>query len=342
MPEADLTHAKACVEHYRKLGLCPLPSRTDVKGPLLPTYAEHYEGKPVPRWVYAKWSTTNMQLITGVKSPTPTKVIVVDLDGPEALEAWERITAHHGYTPSKGWSSTTGSGGRHFWFLLPDGVKECPSGIVWGLWDTWGRNDKKPGNGDWCKHKEIRILADNALVVSPPSIHVDTGLRYEFDAKANPRVSRLPEIAPPWLLGMPRLSSPRFVEPPTQRVPVPYQRKSDKFYTREEVIAAVGDHKFEIATREWGLVSPATGPNPNGWCPCFIPGREDPRYSRPSGSFHFHDGTLQDRKDMSSISFFDLSVVLGAFKTWQECRDALGDRYIGKRCEESPYRLAYK
>ena len=35
--------------------------------------------------------------------------------------------------------------------------------------------------------------------------------------------------------------------------------------------------------------------------------------------------------DLSSISFFDLGVVLGRYKTWQDCRDALGDRFIAKR-----------
>ena len=59
----------------------------DVKGPMLPTYAEHYGPTPVPEWVYADWGTTNMQVITGAKSPTPTKIIVVDLDGPRRLDS---------------------------------------------------------------------------------------------------------------------------------------------------------------------------------------------------------------------------------------------------------------
>lgn len=330
MVNADFERTKAVAEYYVKLGLCPLPSRMDIKGPMLPTYAEHYGPTPVPSWVYKKWATTNLQILTGVKTPTPTKILVVDMDGPEALDAWTRIADFHGYVPNKGWISITGSGGRHHYFLLPDGVEECPSGIIWGLYDTFG----KVGKGEWCKHKEIRILGDNALVVAPPSVHVDTGRRYEF-LEPSPRVHRLPEIAPDWLLKMPRLTSPRFTEPPPPRVPVAYARKSDKFYTREEVIHAVGDHKFEIACREWGLISPVNAPNANGWCPCYIPGREDPRYSRPSGSFNFRDGTLQDRKDMTSISFFDLSVALGVFATWQECRDALGDRFIGKRGKEA-------
>jgi hypothetical protein len=329
---ADFDRTRKCVEHYVKLGLCPLPSRMDIKGPMLPTYAEHYGPTPVPSWVYRKWTTTNVQILTGTKTPTITKIIVVDLDGPEALAAWDRIAFQNGFGANvPGWISQTGSGGRHHYFLLPDGVDECAGGIIWGLYDTFGET----GKGSWCKHKEVRILADNALVVAPPSVHVDTGHRYEWLPSGGPNRVRLPMVAPDWLLKMPRLSAPRFTEPPAPRVPVSYTRQSDKYYTREEVINAVGDHKFEIACREWGLISHATQPNPNGWCPCYMPGREDPRYSKPSGSFNFRDGTLQDRKDLTSISFFDLSVVLGVFKTWQACRDALGDRYIGKRGKEA-------
>jgi Bifunctional DNA primase/polymerase, N-terminal len=332
---ADFDHTKACVDYYRKLGLCPLPSRMDFKKPWLPTYAEHYGPTPVPGWVYEQWATTNVQIITGTKTSTPTRIIVVNLDGPEALEAWGRITERHGYRPSRGWVATTGGGGRHHYFRLPPGVEVCPSGIIWGLLDSWG----KRGRGEWLKHKEIRILGDNALVVAPPSIHVDTGIRYKFDDDASPKLHRLPEVAPGWLLNMPRLFRPRFGEPTApRRDPAAYEWLSDNYYERTEVLDAVGNDKFDIARREWGLISTVEGPNPNGWCPCYVPGREEPRYSRPSGSFHFRDGTFQDRKDLSSISFFDLAVALGAYQTWQECRDALGDRYIGKRRKEASFR----
>ena len=163
-------------------------------------------------------------MITGVRSPTKTKIVVVDLDGPEALEAWHRITSQFRYAPNKGWISTTGSGGRHHYFLLPDDAKECPSGILWGLYDTWGwGTGSRLGSGGWCKHKEIRLLGDNSLVVAPPSLHVDTGRRYEFDETASPKVHRLPEPAPSWLLALPRLMSPRFTapEPPRPRPQLP-------------------------------------------------------------------------------------------------------------------------
>ncbi|SIO37814.1 Bifunctional DNA primase/polymerase, N-terminal [Singulisphaera sp. GP187] len=337
MVNADFAHTKACVNHYRKVGLCPLPSRMDIKGPMLETYAEHYDAKPVPEEIYSDWATTNVQIITGTQSPSPTKILVVDLDGPEALEAWQKITWQKNHKDDPTWHSVTGSGGHHIYFLLPDGLTECPSGIVWGLYDTWG----KTGKGQWVKHKEIRILGDRALVVAPPSKHVETGKRYEFMMPHTPKINRLPAIAPDWLLSMPRLSTPRFTEPPAPRKPVAYTRQSDRYYTREEVLDAVADQKFDIACREWGLVSACSGPNPAGWCSCFVPGREDARYAKPSGSFHFRDGTFQDLKDKTAISMFDLAVVLGVFATWQEARDSLGDRFIGKRVAEPKYKFAY-
>ena len=203
MVSPDYERARKCVDHYRKLGLCPLPSRMDIKGPMLTTYAEHYGESPVPESVYAGWRTSNVQVLTGVKTPTPAKILVVDCDGPEALPIWEAMCSRHSFTPDACWVSRTGSGGYHYYFSLPATMESCPGGLIWGIWDTWGDD----GRGKWQKHKEVRILADNALVVAPPSIHVDTGERYCFDSRANPNRVRLPVEAPAWLLAMPR--SPR-------------------------------------------------------------------------------------------------------------------------------------
>jgi hypothetical protein len=164
---------------------------------------------------------------------------------------------------------------------------------------------------------------DNNLVIMPPSIHVETGERYAFDGKASPNAIRLPVPAPDWLLAMPRLSAPRFGELPKPPEPRIDYRPTGNYYSREEVIAAVGTDKFGIATKEWGLKAASYFPNANGWISCFVPGREDPERSHPSGSFCWRDGTFQDRKDNKSISFFDLAVVLGKYARWQDCRDDL-------------------
>jgi hypothetical protein len=299
----------------------------DVKGPMLPTYAEHYQGVPVPESVYAGWRTTNIQVVCGMTSPTPTKVIAVDIDSEQARGVWWRMCAKQGYTPGDTWVSRSGSGGWHFWFTLPEGVTECPSGMIFGVWDTWGDD----GRGKWQKHNEIRIIADNSLIIAPPSIHVETKKPYRFVGCKDPNHCRLPEPAPAWLLDFPRLTTPRcYAEPARPVVPRKPYIPSGHHYSREEVLDAVGDRKLEIA-KEWGLATKSDIPNPNGWVTCWVPGREDPRRSSPSGSFNFRDGTLQDRKDLSTVSFFDLAVVLGQCRDWRDMRDELGDRFIDKR-----------
>jgi len=225
----------------------------------------------------------------------------------------------------------------HTYFSLPPFPPPCPSGLIWSIWDTW----REDGKGSWLKHKEVRILADGALVTAPPSIHVDTGLPYAFEGHANPNVVRIPALAPQWLLDMPRLVAPRFTPDPPKPAYVPKPVvASGEFYTRDEVIQAVGDRKLQEA-KSWGLKTRVDQPNPSGWVSCWVPGREDPSRSTPSGSFHYLDGTLQDRKDGSTISFLDLGVALGRYATWQDCRDDLGNRYIGRRSKETSCKYKY-
>jgi hypothetical protein len=319
--------ARKCAAHYRSIGLCPLPSKMHKKAPMLKTFTEHYEGTPVPEAVYSDWKTTNIQIITGTKSPSFLKLVVVDCDGPEAVEVWGRICEKHGYKPEGVWICKTGGNGMHTYFSAPLFSQPISSGMIWGVWDTWGRE----GKGDWLTHKEVRVLADNALVVAPPSIHVDSGLPYCFDGQANPNKIRIPAVAPQWLIDLPRLVSPRFQPDPPKPDYVPKPIVSNgEFYTRDEVIQAVGGNKLAEA-KTWGLKTKCDFPNQAGWVSCWVPGREDPSRSSPSGSFNFRDGTLQDRKDLSTISFLDLGVVLGRYAKWEDCRDDLGSRYIGKR-----------
>lgn len=326
--------ALACARHFRKLGLCPLPSKMHLKAPDLATYAEYWT-EPVPDSIYSEgvWRTANIQILSGSRTAGTTKIVVVDLDGPEAVPVWAAMCRKHGHDASRTWAVRTGSGGTHIYYCLPAGTTSCPSGMIWGLWDTWGELDGvEAGRGKWAKHKEIRILGDNALIVAPPSIHVDTGEPYGFLPGMGPRAYALPAIAPDWLLAMPRLVAPRTIEPPRPAAAAKApSRPSGAFYRREEVLAAIPD-KIALA-KSWGLQLARETPNPNGWVMCFVPGREDPRCSRPSGSFHADDGTFQDRKDNRSISLFDLGCRLRPawWSTWQECRDALGDQFLGRK-----------
>lgn len=329
MPD-DVARALACARRYRELGLSPLPSRRDAKRPDLESFAEFW-GRPLPASLFEPdtWRATNIQIMTGAKTGSSVKILVVDCDGEEAIARWKAILGRHGHDADRSWVAVTGSGGLHTYFLLPDGIDACPSGMIWGLWDTWGDD----GKGRWAKHKEIRILGDNALVVAPPSIHVETGRRYEFAGLSSPRRVPLPEPAPDWLLAMPRLSAPRFGEPPKADPPRPTAyRPTGNSYSRAEVIAAI-PNKVALAA-EWGLKFARAEPNQNRWVPCHAIGRDD---RTPSASFHADDGTYQDRKDLRSISLFDLGVELRRFADWKDCLNWCGDRFVGRRSNSNAY-----
>lgn len=322
----NVARALACARHFHALGLTPLPSRSDDKIPDLPKYTHYYEGEPVEDWVYDQWKACNIQVITGTKHPGEISVIVVDLDGDEAPDAWRKICEKHNYTPSSAWMVETGSGGTHFWYRTPPGLLDCPTGMIWGVYDTFGEE----GRGGWIKHKEIRILGDRALAMAPPSFHPKTGKRYRFFPGVSPNEIPIPEVAPKWLLEMPRLSSPSFTPvgpPPLIRRP---EKLSGRHYMRGEVLAAIAD-KVSLA-KEWGLKFDRETENSSGWASCYVPWREEPGRSRPSGTMHCLDGTFQDRKDMTTLSLFDLAVQLqpGMFPKWQDCRDYCGDRFIGR------------
>jgi hypothetical protein len=99
---------------------------------------------------------------------------------------------------------------------------------------------------------------------------------------------------------------------------------------RGEVLSAITD-KVALM-KDWGLKFDRDTPNAAGWASCYVPWREDPKSSKPSGTMHCSDGTFQDRKDCKAIGFFDLACILqpGMFANWIECRDYCGDRFIGR------------
>ena len=202
----EFRQALACAHYFRSKGLTVFPSRMDQKAPMLPGYKfTHYFGGDcnpvtVPDELFEpdQWATTNLQIVTGTQHAGTLKVCIIDLDGEEAQETWGRMCAHHEYQPEGVWVVESGSGnGKHLYYRLPDDATECRSGILWGIWDTWGRQ----GKGDWQKHKEIRLFGDRTQIIAPPSIHVETGQPYQFVPGGSPRDVGLPALVPGWLSG---------------------------------------------------------------------------------------------------------------------------------------------
>lgn len=291
------------------------------------SFSSHYDGEPVPASVYEEgnWRTTNMQVLTGTTSPTPLKIVVVDLDGEGALEEWTKICQQHDHSYSQTWVARTGSGGHHIYYSLKPEILTCPSGILWGIWEGAANE----GRGGWRKHCEMRLLADRNLVVSPPSVHIKTGREYTFLKGCSPKDHRTPSEAPQWLIDMPRLQAPIFTPPRDPQEPVYYTKFSvlpDTDYSRGEVLDAVRN-KVQVA-RSWGVKFTRGNPTAAGWISCHVPGRED---ANPSGSFHVENGTLLDFKSGETMSFFDVGVACGIYFNWRECVNELGQRYIANR-----------
>ncbi len=196
----EVERALQCARYFRDaFGWQPLPSKSRVKGPDLESYADYWD-QPLPDSVFATWKARNIQLMTGVRW----RLCVVDCDGDEARAAWARMAADHGGLPET-WTVATGGGGggTHTYFATPPWLDACPSRRLWGLWDTYAGPNHR---GDWLKHREVRLLADHALVIAPPSTHVATGQPYRWTN--GPRQRARPAEAPGWIFRLPAIGVP--------------------------------------------------------------------------------------------------------------------------------------
>lgn len=293
--------ALAAARYYRdRFGWNVLPSRSDVKGPALKSFAEYWD-EPIPMGVFSGWTGTNLQLMCGSRWG----LVVVDLDGPRAIRIWERITTQR-CTPQT-WVVETGSGGRHWYFTVPTGSANSTieSGAIW----------KSVG-----RHSAIEILGDRKLVIAPPSIHVDTKRRYRF--LVGPKQLPSPAPLPDWIAALPRLK-PRPVERPA--VPAysgPAVSVDGSYSTRAVMDAIPPVDKVELA-RQYGLRL-AGRPNAAGWIACHAIDRED---SNPSAGFNPESGYYYDHGRRERMSLFELGAVSGRYASWKDCCNDLGRTY---------------
>lgn len=149
----------------------------------------------IERWWHQS-PTDNIGIATGLKS----QLFVVDIDPRNGGEdSLEMLTQRHGAMPTT-WEVVTGSGGRHFYFRMPN----FPVGNVVGL---------EPG---------IDIKGTGGQVVSPPSIHPDTHRPYVWDGLNEISQEPLAD-APDWLLqqlqGKLKNGDPKHAAPIPLRIP---------------------------------------------------------------------------------------------------------------------------
>jgi hypothetical protein len=166
------------------------------------------------------------------------RLCVVDCDGEEAITVWREML-HHGTGPCRPGSSRTGGGGLALLFSLPAWLDECPSRRLWGVWDTWAGTEA-PATGR--SIKEVRLLADRASAIAPPSGPRHDRAALRVPAGPSPKEFPRPMEAWPWLLNMPAIVNPQMFESPDEASPDPVKtptRPAGEFWDRDEVLAAI-------------------------------------------------------------------------------------------------------
>lgn len=163
---------------YAKLGLAVVPLRPRDKKPMFDNWTNigTCDIPLVTKW-WAQNPAANVGILTGQKS----HCFVLDVDPKNGgLETFENLVSKHGRFPDT-WQDITGGvgGGFHLFFRYPNFEVKNHIGIL-------------PG---------IDIRGDGGQVVAPPSIHPDTGNRYEWDGINEIENTQLAE-APIWLLDL--------------------------------------------------------------------------------------------------------------------------------------------
>lgn len=299
----DVAAARRWASFYRDVrGYQPLPSRTDAKRPML-RYSQWWESK-APADLFERFETTNVQIMTG----RFWRLLVIDLDGPEAVARWTAMTSHAPRT----WITHSGGGGRHVWFTVDPACRPLPKAVLWRPDPDSPRVKGEPA---------IERLCDHSLVMAPPSIHPTTGNPYRFLARCSPKDVGIPAPCPRWLLNAPAVVATRPVLSLPERSPIRPTARPGSFVRAADVLDAIGD-KTALA-ESWGLRIASTRPNVSGWCSCHAIGRED---RNPSASFNPTTGRYWE-PDTRTAGLFDLAVLLGVYARWEDARDDLADRY---------------
>lgn len=229
----------------------------------------------------------NIQLMLGCYW----SLCVIDLDG---LGAVDRFFATGDISPT--WIVRSSSG-YHVW-LDPEG-QELPRCRLWGD-----------------RHEGAEFLCESSLIVAPPSVHPETKHEYHFLPGWSPESVSKPAPIPRFIRDM---MSPKETWTPRPR-PAKPSLSPHLGYDRDRVLEAITDKARYAAS--WGLR--LTGrTSGKGWMECRSINNED---RNPSAAFHRDTGVYRDFVTCECISFFDLSVRLGAYATWRDCCDDLGQQ----------------
>lgn len=303
MVDADITKARAMADFFRLRGFEALPSDpnpVDGRKKPLCRFKEYWD-TPAPAGLLDRFPTSNLQIICGRRS----RLLVIDLDGPEAREWW---ATQPGRKP-RTWTTHSGGDGIHLWYRLPaDYPRPLPKAFLW------------KGDG---AHSAVERLCDKSLVMAPPSIHPETGKRYRFTADGGIDRIPMPADCPQWVLGLPPLKTEvaPIIRPsaPREKLAVGSgrYRASDVVEAIPDVIALVGS---------WGVRF--TGSKRGDWFECRAVDRDD---NKPSAAVSARTGAYVDLGSGTKLGLFDLAATLGISSDWREAVASLGDRFHARQ-----------
>ncbi len=158
---------------YAAYGLHVFPCEPQSKRPLSSLVPNGHLNATTDAETVRQWFTTrpdaNLAVATG-----PSRLAVLDIDGPEGEATIEFLLDHLGLVLPKTRASITGrsDGGRHLWFTVPPDQTVRSRAAVLG-----------PG---------VDIRADGGYVVAPPSVHA-TGAIYQWDSPPGTPFAVLPD-----------------------------------------------------------------------------------------------------------------------------------------------------
>lgn len=230
MPKSVVQTLRQAISSYRSMGFVPIPiheyrdgtcscSKAGVcqsagKHPLVSFDTANDADDTVWKGLLARRPNMNVGILTGSTSG----IMVIDIDPRHGgdLEL-ERLVREHG--PLDTLSVTTGGGGKHFYFKMPDGLR---------LGNSVGRSDGKSGIAPG-----IDVRGDGGLVVAPPS---STAAPYRWDIE--PTRDAISDL-PLWLLRL--ITGPK---PPSPVAPALALANPARLISSLDLIAEGGRNDF--------------------------------------------------------------------------------------------------